>query len=153
MSFHLPPEWHPQQWLWVGFPHDPVEWPGFLGRAQEQIAAFANAVAESGQEVRLIVRDEANEARARALVSSAVKLERRVYGDIWLRDTGPLVVSDGASEPRYYVLANTAGGRFEGDDLARVVRFAGDVVEVDGTVAGNAGLPTLRVDVSTLRRL
>jgi len=64
-----------------------------------------------------------------------------------------LVVSDGASEPRYYVLANTAGGRFEGDDLARVVRFAGDVVEVDGTVAGNAGLPTLRVDVSTLRRL
>ena len=78
MSFHLPPEWHPQQWLWIGFPHDPVEWPGFLERAQEQMAAFASAVAEGGQEVRLIVRDEANEARARALVSSAVKLERRV---------------------------------------------------------------------------
>ena len=35
-------------------------------RAQEQIAAFANAVAESGQAVRLLVRDAANEARARA---------------------------------------------------------------------------------------
>jgi agmatine deiminase len=93
----MPPEWHPQQWLWVGFPHFAEEWPGFLGRAQEQIAAFASAVAESGQEVRLIVRDAANAARARALCSAAVTLEQRRYGDIWLRDTGPLVVvRDGA---------------------------------------------------------
>ncbi|MDB5726149.1 MAG: agmatine deiminase [Novosphingobium sp.] len=96
MSFRLPPEWHPQDWLWIGFPHDTEEWPGFLGAAQKQIAAFANAVADSGQEVRLIVRDEANEARARALCGNAVKLERRVYGDVWLRDTGPLVMTDGA---------------------------------------------------------
>ena len=47
----MPPEWHPQDWIWIGFPHDPVEWPGFLSRAQEQIAAFANAVAnlQSGE--------------------------------------------------------------------------------------------------------
>ena len=80
----LPPEWHPQQWLWVGFPHDPVEWPGFLPRAQEQIAAFASAVAESGQEVRLVVRDAANAARAAALCSGKVKLEVRRFGDVWL---------------------------------------------------------------------
>ncbi len=95
-TFALPPEWQPQDWIWIGFPHDPVEWPGFLSRAQEQIAAFANAVADSGQEVRLIVRDEANEAQARALCSGAVRLERRRYGDVWLRDTGPLVLRDGA---------------------------------------------------------
>ena len=87
----MPPEWHPQQWLWVGFPHDPAEWPGFLPRAQEQIAAFASSVAESGQEVRLVVRDAANAARAAALCSSKVKLEVRRFGDVWLRDTGPLV--------------------------------------------------------------
>lgn len=95
VTFSLPPEWHPQDWLWIGFPHDPVEWPGFLERAQEQMAAFASAVAESGQEVRLIVRDEANRARAMELVSDKVKLETRRYGDVWLRDTGPLVVTDG----------------------------------------------------------
>ena len=66
MTMIMPPEWAPQDWIWIGFPHDPVEWPGFLGRAQEQIAAFANAVADSGQAVRLLVRDAANEARARA---------------------------------------------------------------------------------------
>ena len=90
----LPPEWHPQDWLWVGFPHDADEWPSVLPRAQGQIAAFANLVAESGQAVRLVVRDTANEARARSLVSVAVGIERRVYGDVWLRDTGPLVVTD-----------------------------------------------------------
>jgi agmatine deiminase len=81
--------------LWIGFPHDAEEWPGFLAAAQAQIAAFASAVAESGQEVRLLVRDGANAARARALVSVEVKLERRIYGDVWLRDTGSLVVTDG----------------------------------------------------------
>ena len=93
----MPPEWAPQKWLWIGFPHLADEWPGYLGAAQEQIAAFANAVAESGQEVRLLVRDAANEARARSLVSGAVQLERREYGDVWLRDTGPLVRSDGTA--------------------------------------------------------
>lgn len=94
VTFTLPPEWAAQDWLWIGFPHDPVEWPGFLERAQEQMADFASAVAESGQEVRLIVRDEANRARASELASDKVKLETRRYGDVWLRDTGPLVVAD-----------------------------------------------------------
>ncbi|MEY2943648.1 MAG: hypothetical protein RLY97_1662 [Pseudomonadota bacterium] len=94
MTFHFPPEWHPQDWLWIGFPHDGDEWPGFLPRAQAQIAAFANAVAISGQEVRLIVRNPANQAQAASLVSAQVQLEMRDYGDIWLRDTGPLVMRD-----------------------------------------------------------
>ena len=123
-------EWHPQDWLWLGFPHDPVEWPGFLGKAQEQIAAFANAVAESGQEVRLIVRDEANAARAAALCSAKVKLETRAYGDVWLRDTGPLVVLDdkGNRIARRFGF-NGWGGKYlmEGDQTigAELARSAG----------------------------
>ncbi|MED5207046.1 MAG: agmatine deiminase family protein, partial [Pseudomonadota bacterium] len=74
MGFRMPPEWAPQDWLWIGFPHDADEWPDVLPRAQEQIAAFANVVAESGQEVRLLVRDAANEARARQLTHGAVTL-------------------------------------------------------------------------------
>ena len=96
LSARMPPEWVEQEWIWIGFPHDPGEWPGLLLKAQEQIAAFANVVAESGQEVRLVVRDAANEARARQLVTGAVRCERYEYGDIWLRDTGPLVVRDAA---------------------------------------------------------
>ncbi|MCA1662030.1 MAG: agmatine deiminase family protein [Novosphingobium sp.] len=143
----LPPESHPQQWLWVGFPHDEAEWPGVLERAQEQIAAFANAVAQSGQEVRLLVRDEANEARARALVGAGVELERRVYGDVWLRDTGPLVLDDGRTAKRFGF--NGWGGKFEmagdqtiGAELARDAGLAvstadwileGGAIDGDGT--------------------
>lgn len=139
----MPPEWHPQRWLWIGFPHDAGEWPGFLPRAQEQIAAFANAVAESGQEVRLIVRDDANAARARRLCSAAVRLEERRYGDVWLRDTGPLVVrgSDGPLAMRFGF--NGWGGKYlmDGDQGigAELAESAGLKVETaDWILEGGA---------------
>ena len=99
-NWHFPPEWHSQDLLWIGFPHDAEEWPGFLEAAQRQIAAFASAVAESGQEVRLVARAGANAALARQLCSAGVTVEERHYGDIWLRDTGPLVEVDGAGNRR-----------------------------------------------------
>lgn len=108
----MPPEWHPQDWLWIGFPHIAEEWSGVIDAAQEQIARFASVVAESGQEVRLIVRDAANEARAASLVSASVKLERRVYGDVWLRDTGPLIVTDGAHREARLFGFNGWGGKY-----------------------------------------
>ncbi|WP_407875564.1 agmatine deiminase family protein [Qipengyuania nanhaisediminis] len=139
----MPPEWAPQDWLWIGFPHLAEEWPGWLEPAQEQIAAFANAVADSGQDVRLLVRDEANEARARALVSGAVTLERRGYGDIWLRDTGPLVVdSQGERQARRFAF-NGWGGKYlmPGDQEigAELARDAGlDVVTSPMVLEGGA---------------
>ncbi len=149
MALLMPPEWAPQDWLWIGFPHLAEEWPGYLERAQEQIAAFANTVAESGQEVRLLVRDAANEARARSLVSDAVTLERRVYGDIWLRDTGPLVVLAGGERVARRFGFNGWGGKYEmpgdesiGAELARDARLSlttspmileGGAIDGDGT--------------------
>lgn len=150
MSVLMPPEWAPQDWLWIGFPHLADEWPGWLERAQEQMADFASAVAQSGQPVRLLVRDEANAARARALVSSKVTLERRVYGDVWLRDTGPLVVfeADGTRTARRFGF-NGWGGKYLmpgdqeiGAELARDAGLAiqtaamileGGAVDGDGT--------------------
>lgn len=142
----MPPEWHPQQWLWVGFPHDPLEWPGFLPRAQEQIAAFANAVADSGQPVRLIVRDAANAARARALCSGAVTLEMRRYGDVWLRDTGPLVVQRGGELIAQRFGFNGWGGKYlmDGDQEigAELAASAGLAVETADWVLEGGALDT-----------
>lgn len=147
MNYRFPPEWHPQDWLWIGFPHDSDEWPGFLEAAQEQIAAFANAVAESGQEVRLIVRDEANEARARSLVSAKVTLERRVYGDVWLRDTGPLVVADRAGNRRARRFGfNGWGGKYvmDGDQTigAELARDAGLAIDTADWILEGGALDT-----------
>ena len=126
-TLHMPPEWHPQDWLWIGFPHAAEEWPGFLPQAQEQIAAFASAVAESGQPVKLVVRDAANAARARGLVGGGVELVERTYGDVWLRDTGPLVLCGPGGERRARRFGfNGWGGKYLmpgdetiGADLAR----------------------------------
>jgi len=143
-TWHMPPEWHPQDWLWVGFPHDAEEWPGFLPRAQEQIAAFASAVAESGQAVKLVVRDAANRARAESLVCAGVELVERAYGDVWLRDTGPLVLcgAHGARSARRFGF-NGWGGNYlmAGDQTigAELARDAGlDVATTDWILEGGA---------------
>lgn len=149
MTALMPPEWAMQDWLWIGFPHLADEWPGWLEPAQEQMAAFANAVAQSGQAVRLLVRDATNEARARALVSDAVTLERRVYGDVWMRDTGPLVVFENGERAARRFGFNGWGGKYLmpgdqaiGAELARDAGIAttsspmileGGAVEGDGT--------------------
>ena len=133
MTARTPPEWASQDWLWIGFPHAADEWPDVLARAQEQIAAFANAIADSGQEVRLLVRDAANEARAKSLVSPSVTLVRAEYGDIWLRDTGPLVREDGtALRPAF----NGWGGKF---------LMPGDAT-IGARLAEDAGLPVRTTD-------
>jgi agmatine deiminase len=95
MNVKMPAEFAAQDWIWICFPHDASLWVEDLVPAQEQMAAFANAVAETGQQVRLVVRDAANEMRARELVSANVVCEHHPYGDIWVRDSGPLVLLDG----------------------------------------------------------
>lgn len=137
MGVQMPAEWAEQEWIWIGFPHAADLWLEDLVPAQEQMAAFANAVAESGQEVRLVVRDAANEARARELVTGGVEFERHAYGDIWLRDSGPLVIFDehGRRIARRFGF-NGWGGKFimEGDQ------------EVGETMADAAGLPGDKMD-------
>ena len=137
MPIHMPAEWAEQEWIWIGFPHDASLWVDDLIPAQEQMAAFASAVAESGQEVRLVVRDAANEMRARELVRGPVVFERHAYGDIWLRDSGPLVVFDAAGKrfARRFGF-NGWGGKYE---------MEGDQ-EIGATMADAGGLAADKMD-------
>src|SRR5690606_22919148 len=147
----MPAEFVPQEWLWIAFPHRADLWEEFTTPAQEQMAAYANAVAETGQRVRLVVHDAANEARARGLVSAAVELERHPYGDIWIRDTGPIVLFDEAGRRFAQRFGfNGWGGKYDdmegdqevGESLARTagleVEYAdwvleGGAIDTDGT--------------------
>ena len=92
---HFPAEWSPHSAMWIGFPSAPDLWLEDLEPAQEQVAAFARAVRAGGkgEVVRLVCANEAAADRAVALETGA-EIHIVPFFDIWLRDTGPLVLSD-----------------------------------------------------------
>ncbi|GAA0266693.1 agmatine deiminase family protein [Alteraurantiacibacter aestuarii] len=117
MTMLMPAEWAKQDWIWIGFPAAADLWEDDLAPAQEQVAAFANAIAETGQQVRLVVRDDASEAAARKLAHGSVIFEQHPYGDIWVRDTGPVALLGNGRRFAQRFGFNGWGGKYllEGD--------------------------------------
>lgn len=113
------PEWAPHERVWIGFPSDPVAWGEPLAEAQRQIAAFANAVHDSGkgETVLLIAKGAEATACARDLCDDGVIVEDRLIGDIWLRDTGCILAGSGSDRIARNFGFNGWGNRFyyEGD--------------------------------------
>jgi agmatine deiminase len=97
MTFRMPAEWALHESVWIGFPSFWGHWEAPYEEAQRQIAAFANAVHDGGrgETVHLICGSPDAAAVARQLVEPGVLVEERHIGDIWLRDTGCLIVRDG----------------------------------------------------------
>jgi len=131
MTFRMPAEWAPHEGVWIGFPSDPDAWGEPLAAAQKQIAAFANAVHDggSGERVHLIAKGATATGVARALVDDGVVVEDRLIGDVWLRDTGCIIVGSGAGRIARDFGFNGWGDRFryEGDQTigAELARAAG----------------------------
>ena len=137
MGHPPPPEWAPHEAVWIGFPSDPDLWLADLKRAEREVAAFAKAVhaAGSGEEVRLVAAHEDAAAAARALAPFATVIVEK-FGDIWLRDTGPIVLGAGASRSAQGFRFNGWGGKYELD---------GDQ-GIGERLAASAGLPFSRSD-------
>ena len=113
------PEWAPHEAVWIGFPSDPKLWLEDLVPAQAEVAAFAAAIHAdgAGEEVRLIAADEVAAAEARRLAPFATVIVEP-FGDIWLRDTGPIVLGTGAERRAQGFGFNGWGGKYDlpGDD-------------------------------------
>lgn len=101
MSLVVPAEWAPHRAMWLGFPSHEDLWEDDLAAAQDEVAALARALAGPGKErVRLLTGTSAGEADARRLLGdvAGVEIVPGAFGDIWLRDTGPIFAKtpDGA---------------------------------------------------------
>src|SRR5688572_3311155 len=90
-----PPEWAPHEFVWIGFPSHSDLWEEDLEPARDAVAAFAAAVhaGGKGEEVRLVAADAASAETARRLAPFA-NIVVQEFGDIWLRDTGPLILAE-----------------------------------------------------------
>ena len=133
MTLRMPAEWAPHEAVWIGFPHLRDEWAGQIDAARADVAAFANAVHDGGrgEEVRLVVNDDAQAVIAAALVDSGVRILIQPLGDIWLRDTGPIIAGTGAARRARNFEFNWWGEKFV---------MPGDQ-EVGAALAAGSGLP------------
>ena len=115
MTFRMPAEWAPHEAVWIGFPSSAEYWGAPLQRAQQQMAAFANAVRASGQgeRVHVIAGNAEAMAVAEGLVDAGVHVELRQIGDVWLRDTGCIIVKDGDRRIARNFGFNGWGNRFD----------------------------------------
>ena len=125
------PEWAPHEAVWIGFPSDPELWLDDLEAAQGEVAAFAAAVhaGGKGEQVWLVAAGEDAADAARKLAPFA-KVLVEPFGDIWFRDTGPIVCGSGKLRRAAGFRFNGWGGKYElagdesiGERLADHARF------------------------------
>jgi agmatine deiminase len=107
--------------MWLGFPSHGELWEDDLAPAQREVAALARALAGPGDErVRLLVCGDEAAAAARSLLQGVPSIEivRGEFGDIWLRDTGPLFYIEREQVKAAGFRFNGWGGKYvlEGDD-------------------------------------
>jgi agmatine deiminase len=114
-------EWEPHEAVWIGFPSHPDLWAD-LAQARAEVAAFARAVHADGrgERVILVCADTEAAAAAKALLhANEAKILIEPFGDIWLRDTGPIIgrTADGGRTANTFAF-NGWGGKYdyEGDE-------------------------------------
>jgi agmatine deiminase len=135
MSLVVPAEWAPHKAMWLGFPSHGELWQEDLEPAQAEVAALARALAGPGAErVRLLTADEGLDA-ARALLGdvAGVEIVPGRFGDIWLRDTGPIFAKGPAGD-------EARGFRFNGWGGKYLLAYDDEVAE---QIAGHAGAPLI----------
>ncbi len=134
MTARQPAEWSRHAATWTAFPSHAELWEDDLAPAQAEVAAMVRAIA-AGERVELLIANAEAEAVARAMLSGAdVGFHRFGFGDIWLRDTGPLFMASPVGAAAAGFRFNGWGGKYDlpGDD------------GVAAFVAGEAGVPLAR---------
>ncbi|MBA2466231.1 MAG: agmatine deiminase family protein [Sphingomonas sp.] len=131
------PEWAPHEAVWIGFPSDPTLWLADLKEAEREVAAFAAAVhaGGKGERVRLVAAHD-DAARAARELAPFAEIITEPFGDIWLRDTGPIVLGSGNDRRVAGFGFNGWGGKYELD---------GDE-DIGERLAASAGLPFAKAD-------
>lgn len=107
-----PAEWAPHSAVWIGFPSHPELWVEDLEPARTEVVAFARAVhAEGrGERVLLVAADDEAATAARTMAGDFAEIVVESFGDIWLRDTAPILLSDGSARDFAF---NGWGGKYD----------------------------------------
>lgn len=103
-GFYQPAEWAPHEAVWLAWPSHKELWQENLPSAQEEFIGFCEAIADldsvtghpRGEFLNVLVPDATSGTQAE---KSLRHLPHRIYlipfGDIWLRDTAPIFLTNG----------------------------------------------------------
>lgn len=114
---YVPPEWAPHSAVWVGWPHLRGEWGDAFDGARREIVAFVRTLSETTP-VRIACGSrEAYTSAWLALddlvETGQVQLHTILAGDIWLRDTGPVLARGEGELTALRFRFNGWGGKYE----------------------------------------
>ena len=110
---HVPAEWSPHRAMWIGFPSHPELWEANLEEARREVATLVHALAGPGREhVKLMTATDEAMAAAHELLGATpgVEIIAGRFGDIWLRDTGPIFTRPGEAAAFRF---NGWGGKYD----------------------------------------
>ena len=97
LGFAMPAEWETHEATWLGWPHNPTDWPDKLDTIRWVYGEIVRKLAP-GELVRILVRHAAEEKLARRYLSRAgadlnhVRFIVHPTNRGWTRDTGPIFV-------------------------------------------------------------
>ena len=97
LGFSMPAEWERHEATWLGWPHNPTDWPGKLDTIRWVYGEMVRKIA-TGEIVRILVRSRAEATQARSYLARAGADLGRVEFIVhptnrgWTRDSGPIFV-------------------------------------------------------------
>jgi agmatine deiminase len=95
LGFSMPAEWDSHEATWIGWPHNPTDWPGKLEPIQWVYAEIVRKIAV-GEIVRILVNSARHEKQVRSILKLAgvamarVQFFRFPTNRGWTRDFGPI---------------------------------------------------------------
>ncbi len=116
----MPAEWEPHDATWLGWPHNPTDWPDKLDTIRWVYGEMVRKIS-AGEKVRLLVANPREERQARSYLARAGCELKRVQFLVfptnrgWMRDSGPIFVkkNPGRSTPRKGAAGAAASGKAE----------------------------------------
>ncbi len=97
LGFAMPAEWEPHEATWLGWPHNPTDWPDKLDTIRWVYGEMVRKIS-ADEKVRLLVANEREKQQARSYLSRAGCDLKRVQFLVcptnrgWMRDSGPIFV-------------------------------------------------------------
>jgi agmatine deiminase len=129
-TMRMPAEWAPHERTLMAWPCRRELWGRTIDAAKADYAAVANAIA-AFEPVTVVARPE-DVAEARAMLDGRIELLAQPIDDSWLRDSGPVFVTDGGgARVGIHFRFNAWGERFlpydrDAEVGGRLVEWLGD---------------------------